>query len=91
MQSWTARLPHIVDAAASLSVRSALLDGELVAVQTDGTTSFQSLQSAFRENRSNTLVYYAFDLLYLNGYDLTGCTLEARKNVLARIVRHRPD
>lgn len=87
MQSWTSRLPHLVQCAKKLAVRSALFDGELVAVRPDGTTSFQSLQTAFRENRSDKLVYYVFDLLYLDGYDLTGCTLESRKSLLAGVVR----
>jgi bifunctional non-homologous end joining protein LigD len=86
MQSWTARLPHLVEAASRLPVRSALLDGELVAVERNGITSFQALQNAFREKRSGQLVYYAFDLLYLDGYDLTGCTLDARKEALSHIV-----
>ncbi len=89
MQSWTARLPHLVEAAKRLPVRSALIDGELVAVQADGTTSLQALQIAFRENRVAELVYYAFDLLYLDGRDLSGCTLEMRKDALVRVVAGR--
>ncbi|MEN6451015.1 MAG: DNA ligase D [Thermoguttaceae bacterium] len=89
MQSWTARLPHLVEAATRLPVRAALLDGELVAVEPDGVTNFQSLQTAFRENRGSRLIYYAFDLLHLDGYDLTGCTLEGRKALLAAIVGNR--
>jgi bifunctional non-homologous end joining protein LigD len=91
MHSWTRRLPHLVDTAKQLAVRSAIIDGELVALGADGTSSFEALQTAFRDDRAPQLVYYAFDILYLDGYDLTGCPLEARKDALAGIVPPREE
>ena len=56
--------------AAKLPGAGAILDGEVVVLEPDGTTSFQALQNALAENRQDDLVYFAFDLLYLDGYDL---------------------
>jgi bifunctional non-homologous end joining protein LigD len=85
-QDWTAKLPRLVTAAKKLGVDKALLDGEVVVLHKDGTTNFQSLQNAFSEGRSDQLLYYVFDLLYLNGKDLTQVTLEDRKRLLEQLL-----
>ncbi|HTI39174.1 MAG TPA: DNA ligase D [Vicinamibacterales bacterium] len=85
-KDWTHAFPAIVRAAAQLDVRSALLDGEVCMVLPDGRTSFQALQNSGTDS-SGTLVYFVFDLLYLNGRPLVQETLEARKSALSRIVR----
>lgn len=74
------RLPGIEDA---------WLDGEVVALQPDGRTSFSALQQALSEGRDRDLVYYLFDVPYLNGADLTGAPLRARKAQLAMLLRAR--
>ena len=65
---------------------AALIDGELVHLEEDGTTSFAHLQDAIAEARTDELVFYAFDLLHLDGYDLSGAALEDRKAMLAGLV-----
>lgn len=80
---WTDRLPAVARAAASLRVSTALLDGELVALRPDGVSSFPELQAALSEGRDGTLIFYVFDLLHLNGWDLRPCKLVDRKRVLA--------
>ncbi|HEX4129755.1 MAG TPA: DNA ligase D [Pirellulales bacterium] len=85
-QNWTAKLPALVEAAAALPVETALVDGEVVALEPDGLSSFQSLQNAFREGRPSALVYYVFDLLHLNGTNLMPATLDDRKRVLSDLV-----
>jgi bifunctional non-homologous end joining protein LigD len=80
---WTDRLPAVAAAARRLAVESALLDGELVAVQPDGTSSFHELQAALSEGRDRALHVFVFDLLHLNGWDLRPCKLTDRKRVLA--------
>lgn len=85
--SWTSKLPHLVQAAAELPLKDGLLDGEVVALDAEGKSSFAALQTAFREGRSDQLVYFVFDLLYLNGYDLTGAPLEERKRQLAALLQ----
>ena len=89
-QDWTHRFPDVAHAAAQLPVRSVLLDGELVALQPDGRSSFQLLQRALNEGAEATLAYYAFDLLYLDGYDLSAAPLETRKDTLKHVLEPMP-
>ncbi len=83
---WTGKFPALAGALAELPVESALVDGELVALATDGTTSFADLQDSIARGDTAGLVFIAFDLLYCDGDDLTGATLEDRKTALAAIV-----
>jgi bifunctional non-homologous end joining protein LigD len=85
-KDWTDAFPEIAKAAAALRVKSALVDGEVCLVLPDGRTSFQALQNLGRGDRQR-LVYFAFDLLHLDGRDLMSEPLEARKRALERIVR----
>jgi|GEM_PF-2291113 len=85
-KSWTKDLPHLATAAAELPVKQAIFDGEVVAFNANGTTDFQTMQNVFSENRVSELVYYAFDLLYLNGIDLRKVALEARKGLLEQLL-----
>ena len=82
---WTDRLPAVARAVGRLHVEQALLDGELVAVDQDGVSSFPALQAALSGGRDQTLVYYLFDLLHLDGWDLRPCGLRDRKQRLKGI------
>ena len=82
---WTQQFPTVVDALAALKVKSALLDGEVAVVMPDGRTSFQALQNAFGRRDAN-IVYFAFDLLALDGEDLTALPLEERKRRLQKLI-----
>ncbi len=83
---WTAKFgPEIVEAFRALSVREAAIDGELI-VDVNGASSFSALQAALSEGRTERLVFYAFDLLYLDGYDLTGTPLIRRKDALRALL-----
>jgi bifunctional non-homologous end joining protein LigD len=83
---WTERLPELALAAGDLAVDKAMLDGEVVALNADGTTSFQSLQNVFQTGRTGDLVYYVFDILHLDGRDITGVPLEVRKEILKLVI-----
>ncbi|HSL04660.1 MAG TPA: DNA ligase D [Nitrospiraceae bacterium] len=85
---WTAKLQSIASAAAALPVKTAWLDGEVVALRPDGVISFQGLQNAFDTGSEANLVYYIFDLLYLDGYDLRQVALLDRKRSLAAMMPH---
>jgi bifunctional non-homologous end joining protein LigD len=85
-QDWTERFEPIAAALSRLPVERALLDGELVVLEPDGTTSFQALQNALRTDRDAELVYFAFDLLHLDGVDLARTPLEQRKRLLERLL-----
>ncbi len=79
-KDWTDAFPEIVEAAGRLRTRDALLDGELVVLLPDGRTSFEALQQAARSGTGRAaLVYFAFDLLRLDGERLSALPLEARK------------
>jgi bifunctional non-homologous end joining protein LigD len=87
---WTDRFPAIRDAAKALPVRLALLDGEAV-VEVNGVASFSALQAALgaREGpglkAAHEAVFYAFDLLHLNGVDLQPAPLLKRKEALVEL------
>ena len=84
---WTQRMPSIAADLAKLPVRSALLDGEVVALRHDGTTSFADLQAAFQQRATEPLTYFVFDLLHLNGHNLRTLPLLERKVILTRILQ----
>ena len=84
-KDWTASFPTIADALRRLPVTSAWIDGEIVVLDAEGHTSFQALQNVLSEGASGKVVYCVFDLPYLNGYDLRGAKLSARKALLAKL------
>ena len=82
---WTNKFAGIVADAAALPASSALLDGEAVVTDAQGRTSFQDLQAALKDDPA-AILYYAFDLLMLDGQDLTGLPLTQRKHKLAELI-----
>jgi bifunctional non-homologous end joining protein LigD len=88
-QDWTARFPAVAEAAAALPVKEALLDGEIVVLDRAGVSSFQALQQAEHLEKGRTLVYVAFDLLFLDGRDLRPLPLVERKARLAGVLESR--
>ncbi len=87
---WTKRFAPVAKAAKELPVQAALIDGEIIAQDESGQSSFSALQSDLKAGRYDRLVYYVFDLLYLNGADLRRTVLEDRKRLLADIVGAAP-
>ena len=69
LKNITRQFPGVARAAAALAATAVVLDGEIVAIDAEGRPSFQALHHAATEGLS--IVYYAFDLLHLNGRDLT--------------------
>jgi bifunctional non-homologous end joining protein LigD len=88
---WTARMPDIAQAAAQLQVKNAILDGEVVALDKNGVSSFADLQAAFQEGKKTYLTYFAFDLLYLDGRNIRALPLLQRKELLAGLIGHSDD
>ncbi len=89
-KDWSDRFAGVARAAAALPARQALVDGEVVVLQPDGTTSFQALQNALNNRRAEDLVYFAFDLLYLDGWDIRAAPLAERKRLLAALLAGDP-
>lgn len=84
---WTERFGGELAAAfGDLPCDSAVIDGEVVALNDAGVSSFAALQAALSEGRREGMVFYAFDLLHLDGEDLTGEPLVARKERLAALL-----
>ncbi len=86
-KDWTNRFRAIASAAVDLPVVRALLDGEVVVLGEGGVSIFQALQNATSHEGTDNLIYVAFDLLHLNGYDLRDVLLVRRKDALAAILR----
>ena len=83
---WTHRMPTIAQDVARLPVDTATLDGEVVVVSANGTTSFANLQASFQDGEKHLLTYFCFDLLHLNGHNIRGLSLRERKAMLAKIL-----
>jgi bifunctional non-homologous end joining protein LigD len=85
-QDWTHRFEPVAQAVAALPAETALLDGEVVVEDDNGISSFSLLQTDLKEGRDR-FVYNVFDLLYLDGSDLTAAPLVERKAALAKLLK----
>jgi len=92
----TAQFPELQGLSKLVKAQTAILDGEIVALDEEGRPSFSLMQqrTGIRQGNRHTaarrdvpIMYYVFDLLYLDGYDLQRVSLEPRKEVLAQIVK----
>jgi DNA ligase D-like protein (predicted ligase) len=83
---WSEKYPVVVEALAKVRADSAYLDGELCGVGEDGLPSFSQTQAASDGERGVRLVYYAFDLLHLDGRDTAGLPLIERKALLEPLI-----
>jgi bifunctional non-homologous end joining protein LigD len=89
-KDWSDRFGVVTRAVADLPAREVVLDGEVAVLLPNGTTSFQALQNALGGDTNADLVYFVFDLLYLDGHDLRGVPLLERKQALARLLETQP-
>ena len=87
---WTAKYPSAAAALANLNIKTAYLDGELCGVDEAGLPSFANTQAATDGERGVRLVYYAFDLLHLDGWDVSGLQLIERKALLEPLLTNKP-
>ncbi|HEY3636600.1 MAG TPA: DNA ligase D, partial [Rhizomicrobium sp.] len=81
---WSAKFPAIAEAAKKFP--DCILDGEVVALDNHGAPDFSALQAALSEGRDGLLIYFVFDLLFLDGEDLRALPLEQRKARLAKLL-----
>jgi bifunctional non-homologous end joining protein LigD len=82
---WTKRFKKIANDAFLISASSAIIDGEVVVPAADGTTDFSVLESELK-GKSHKIAMVAFDMLYLNGYDLRKLPLVERKALLKKLI-----
>jgi DNA ligase D-like protein (predicted ligase) len=87
---WTGKYPSAVASLANLNVRAAYLDGELCGVDDAGLPSFAHTQAATDGERGVRLVYYGFDLLHLDGWDVSDLQLIERKTLLEPLLADKP-
>ncbi|WP_406858088.1 DNA ligase D [Alsobacter sp. KACC 23698] len=88
---WTERFGSIAESLKRLPVGSALLDGEIVSEGENGVPSFSALQADLKAGRKDRMVYYVFDLLYLEGADLTKSPQIERKRLLEALLAQAPE
>src|SRR4051794_30026001 len=86
---WTAKYPSITEAITNLPAQNAYLDGELCGVLTDGRTAFNLIQNA-SDTGQGALVFFLFDLLFLDGNDLPEMPLLKRKAWLQKLLQGAP-
>jgi len=86
---WADKFKPVAEALAELPAGTALIDGEVV-VEKNGVSDFSALQDALKNKKEN-FVYYVFDLLHLDGADVTGEPLTERKAALKQLVKHADD
>jgi len=85
---WTDKFKAIAKAAATL--RDAMIDGEIVALDQGGSPDFSALQAAISDRKTDDLIFFAFDLLFSEGEDLRHLPLEERKARLKQLLDARP-
>jgi ATP-dependent DNA ligase len=85
---WTSKYPDIAEALAELPARTAYFDGELCGVLPDGRTAFNIVQNA--ADTHGSLVFFLFDLLFLDGEDLRALPLIERKQRLKELLGDAP-
>lgn len=85
-KNWTKRFPELAEALSRSELPVVLLDGEVVVLRKDGSSHFQALQNAIRNDEMAGLKYFVFDILYCDGYDLTEVVLAERKAFLRELL-----
>lgn len=84
---WTKRFPPVAVGVGSIVATDAVIDGEVISATPHGAASFSQLQDDLSKSRYDRMAYYAFDLLYLDGYDLRAVPLIERKRALAALLK----
>jgi len=81
-----AKFPNVLEAVSKLKIKDAIIDGEIVALDETGRSSFQLLQQYQMRKEHLPIYFYVFDILRLNGRDLRSLAVEKRKAALEKIV-----
>ena len=82
---WTAKMETLARQVSNLAAKTAWLDGEVVVLGEDGLPKFNALQNAFDSGATERIVYFVFDVLYLNGKDLRDIEFRERRAVLEQL------
>lgn len=87
---WSNKFPHLLGSLEQINQKSAIFDGEIVALDDSGKSHFQYLQNSLKTKDDEELVYFIFDILYLNGKDLRSIPLFERKRILKEVLIGSP-
>jgi bifunctional non-homologous end joining protein LigD len=87
----TRAYPEVVKGLGELDVKSAVLDGEIVALDPKGRSSFQLMQGLGKTSDRPPIVYYVFDLLQHDGHSLIELPLRERRAALEGLLQESPD
>lgn len=87
---WSNSFPHLLHNMEKLPVTNAIFDGEVVALDEDGRSHFQGLQNSLKSKKDTGLMYYIFDIMYLDGNDLRSLPLMERKKILKDVLKGSP-
>jgi bifunctional non-homologous end joining protein LigD len=87
---WTKKFGSVAEACAALDSHNVILDGEIASIDENGVSNFLALQDDLKNSRQDRMVYYVFDLIHLDGQDLTTAPLVARKQALAELLEELP-
>jgi bifunctional non-homologous end joining protein LigD len=85
-KDWSTKFPGVARVINSLKAATAIIDGEVVMIDSSGRTSFQKLQQAMGRGGATGFIYQVFDLIYFDGSDLTRTPLVNRKELLKQLV-----
>ena len=88
---WTEKFGPLADALAALPAKDAVLDGEMGVLDDQGVSSFRLLQEALSDGAADRMGFQAFDLLHLDGRDLTPVPLVERKAALRGLLAALPE
>ena len=88
---WTRKFNSVAIALKELPVNQALLDGEIVILKENGASSFEAMQQALSANDDSQMLFYLFDVLHLDGWDVTQAALEKRKELLRLLIPEDED
>ena len=83
---WSHKYDFLKKECEELAAKSIVLDGEIVWLDKKGHSHLQGLQKALEAKETDQLVYYVFDLLFLNGHDIRGLSLKERKRLLSDVI-----
>lgn len=84
---WTQRFARVAAAVGTLPVNEIILDGEVIVQNSVGASDFAALEADLARGRQDRFVYYAFDLLHFDGFDIRASPLIDRKRVLASLLK----
>jgi bifunctional non-homologous end joining protein LigD len=90
-KDFTSKFPEVAEALRKLPCKEAMLDGEIVALDEEGRSSFQLLQARELSGERPPIFFYVFDMIQLDGKDLTGVSLLKRKAMAKMLLARAPD